>query len=80
MFSFSPVTNGKLKEIIDDFDDDPVNKKKPLWNGSCCDILFIYGEDMVLSKYRRVMIQWNLSVTTTSMIKFITCDLFSNVF
>ena len=26
------------------------------------------------------MIQWNLSVTTTSMIKSITCDLFSNVF
>ena len=26
------------------------------------------------------LIQWNLSVTTTSMIKFITCDLFSNVF
>ena len=25
-------------------------------------------------------IQWNLSVTTTSKIKFITCDLFSNVF
>ena len=25
-------------------------------------------------------VQWNLSVTTTSMIKFITCDLFSNVF
>ena len=25
-------------------------------------------------------IQWNLSVTTTSVIKFITCDLFSNVF
>ena len=24
--------------------------------------------------------QWNLSVTTTSKIKFITCDLFSNVF
>ena len=24
--------------------------------------------------------QWNLSVTTTSTIKFITCDLFSNVF
>ena len=23
--------------------------------------------------------QWNLSVTTTSKIKFITCDLFSNV-
>ena len=25
-------------------------------------------------------IQWNLSVTTTSMIKFISCDLFSSVF
>ena len=26
------------------------------------------------------VIQWNLSVTTTSLIKTITCDLFSNVF
>ena len=25
-------------------------------------------------------LQWNLSVTTTSIIKFITCDLYSNVF
>ena len=25
-------------------------------------------------------IQWNLSVTTTSIIKSVTCDLFSNVF
>ena len=25
-------------------------------------------------------LQWNLSVTTTFLIKFITCDLFSNVF
>ena len=25
-------------------------------------------------------IQWNLSVTTTSKIKFINCDLFNNVF
>ena len=25
-------------------------------------------------------IQWNLSVTTTSLMKLITCDLFSNVF
>ena len=25
-------------------------------------------------------LQWNLSVTTTSMIKFIICGLFSNVF
>ena len=27
-----------------------------------------------------LLIQWNLSVTTSSMIKFITCDLFGNVF
>ena len=27
-----------------------------------------------------IMIQWNLSITTTFIIKFITCDLFSNVF
>ena len=27
-----------------------------------------------------ISLQWNLSVTTTSLIKFITCDLFSNVF
>ena len=28
---------------------------------------------------RGIYIQWNLSVTTTFTIKFITCDLFSNV-
>ena len=28
----------------------------------------------------RYFVQWNLSVLTTSLIKFITCDLFSNVF
>ena len=27
-----------------------------------------------------IYVQWNLSITTTSKIKFITCDLFSNVF
>ena len=26
-----------------------------------------------------LLLQWNLSVTTTSVIEFITCDLFSNV-
>ena len=30
--------------------------------------------------YQISVIQWNLSVTTTSIIKCITCDLFSNVF
>ena len=29
---------------------------------------------------KQTNVQWNLSVTTTSIIKFITCDLFSNVF
>ena len=27
-----------------------------------------------------LLLQWNLSVTTTSIINYITCDLFSNVF
>ena len=27
-----------------------------------------------------VFVQWNLSVTTTSIMNFITCDLFSDVF
>ena len=31
-------------------------------------------------KTSALQVQWNLSVTTTSMMKFITCDLFSNVF
>ena len=31
-------------------------------------------------KYDGLLIQWNLSVTTTSIIKFTTFDLFSNVF
>ena len=31
-------------------------------------------------QYRHNQIQWNLSVTTTSIIKSISCDLFSNVF
>ena len=37
---------------------------------SCNSLIFIMG----------IHIQWNLSVTTTYVIKFITCDLFSNVF
>ena len=30
--------------------------------------------------FQEGVIQWNLSVTTTSIIKFISCDLFSNWF
>ena len=37
----------------------------------------ILGKEVLLTNN---MLQWNLSVTTTSIIKFITCDLFSNVF
>ena len=33
-----------------------------------------------ISMYNMMIVQWNLSVTTTSVIKCITCDLFSNVF
>ena len=29
---------------------------------------------------KRLEIQWNLSETTTSMIRFISCNLYSNVF
>ena len=32
------------------------------------------------SQFKVKYVQWNLSVTTTSLTKFITCDLFSNVF
>ena len=31
-------------------------------------------------RQRPKWLQWNLSVTTTFIIKIITCDLFSNVF
>ena len=34
-----------------------------------------YGDDNLEQH-----IQWNLSVTTTSVVKLITCDLSSNVF
>ena len=36
--------------------------------------------DMDKEPHRLLLVQWNLSVTTTSIIKYITCDLFSNVF
>ena len=33
-----------------------------------------------LNDHEYIIVQWNLSVTTTSIIKCIACDLFSNVF
>ena len=33
-----------------------------------------------LGNGKKFDVQWNLSVTTTFLLKFITCDLFSNVF
>ena len=38
------------------------------------------AESVSISCRQAWNVQWNLSVTTTSMIKFITCDLFSYVF
>ena len=38
------------------------------------------GGVWTLSFCMPIYVQWNLSVTTTSRIKFVTCDLFSNVF
>ena len=34
----------------------------------------------ILLQLVNILLQWNLSETTTSLIKFITCDLFRNVF
>ena len=48
--------------------------------------MFVYDDDVehFLTIYALfaddTVVQWNLSVTTTSIIKLITCDLFSNVF
>ena len=39
-------------------------------------VIGVNGKDSIA----RFFIQWNLSVTTTSVIKLITCDLFSYVF
>ena len=39
-----------------------------------------YVERVSMLWWRHGNIQWNLSVTTTSIIKLITCDLFNNVF
>ena len=46
------------------------------------DIFYMILKKCLMSdcKWPKIIIQWNLSVTTTSMIKSITCDLFSNVF
>ena len=36
--------------------------------------------DLYAALHEPLLLQWNLSVTTTSIMKFITCDLLSNVF
>ena len=35
---------------------------------------------IIITRLQISNVQWNLSVTTTSLIKFNTCDLFINVF
>ena len=50
---------------------------------ACCGLALVVRVDIshrpVLLR-KPQLIQWNLSVTTTSIIKLVTCDLFSNVF
>ena len=42
---------------------------------------FAFGDLVrLIPEVLRYLVQWNLSVTTTSKVKFITCDLFSNMF
>ena len=53
-----------------------VNKRAPVFRVQSAS----EAEWSVMGIPQNKTIQWNLSVTTTSIIKFITCDLFSNVF
>ena len=49
----------------------------------CAPVDFIYRGQVVkwvAETWLQDIVQWNLSVTTTSIIRFIACDLFSNVF
>ena len=41
---------------------------------------YLYFTHSHAREHNIYLIQWNLSVTTASMIRFITCDLFSNLF
>ena len=47
---------------------------------SICDMFFLMSLHQSHHPSSQMMVQWNLSVTATSIIKYITCDLFSNVF
>ena len=38
------------------------------------------GDDILCQFVKVILIQWNLSETTTSFIRSMACDLFSNVF
>ena len=49
-------------------------------NWHCLHLLSSKVGNVSVNHNTKFRIQWNLSVTTTSKIKFITCDLFSNVF
>ena len=48
--------------------------------GLVCALLFDLRTQHINATHTKTHIQWNLSVTTTSTIKIIACDLFSNVF
>ena len=51
--------------------------EKEIW---VLDVRFVYNAVQCKFCFSMASLQWNLSVTTTSIIKYITCDLFSNVF
>ena len=58
----------------------PVSGKPPT-TGACSSQMDSNAESIPLSwRHNHINIQWNLSVTTTSVMKLITCDLSSNVF
>ena len=81
-----------VSEITEDLRDEGLNV---LFNNAAIGALKplglqdVYSDDLI-EHYRvnavapvmltKVEVQWNLSVTTTSMIRFLTCDQFSNVF
>ena len=55
--------------------------RQQIWNLLTTDSSFICNDFEIKAAMTALLIvQWNLSATTTSITKSITCDLFSNVF
>ena len=67
---FRNTRNGIIYEL-------ETSPRDGIYQGSFVSIMNV--RDLIFVLYG-IQVQWNLSVTTTFIIKFITCDLFSNVF